>query len=73
MKIDDNIWDEKLQYDNNREAAKILALSSGKIDKCQCIRGKEMLLSNKIRMIEEVEWYSLLVKALKKQRNKLML
>ena len=29
MKIDDNITDEKLQYDINREAAKILALSSG--------------------------------------------
>ena len=73
MKTDDKTWNEKLQYDNNRKAAKILALSSGKIDKCQCITGKEMLLSSKIRMIEEVEWYSLLVKALKKQRNKLML
>ena len=31
MKIDDQIKDEKLQYDINREAAKILALSSGKI------------------------------------------
>ena len=73
MKTDDKTWNEKLQYDNNRKAAKILVLSSGKIDKCQCITGKEMLLSSKIRMIEEVEWYSLLVKALKKQRNKLML
>ena len=26
MKIDDQIKDEKLQYDNNREAAKISAL-----------------------------------------------
>ena len=31
MIIDDQIKDEKLQYDINREAAKILALSSGKI------------------------------------------
>ena len=31
MIIDDQIKDEKLQYDFNREAAKILALSSGKI------------------------------------------
>ena len=31
MTIDDQIKDEKLQYDINREAAKILALSSGKI------------------------------------------
>ena len=33
MKIYDKIKDEKLQYDINREAAKISALSSGKIDK----------------------------------------
>ena len=30
MKIDDKIRDEKLQYDINRAAAKISALSSGK-------------------------------------------
>ena len=33
MTINDQIRDEKLQYDINREAAKISALSSGKIDK----------------------------------------
>ena len=33
MTIDDKIRDEKLQYDINRKAAKISALSSGKIDK----------------------------------------
>ena len=33
MTIVDKIRDGKLQYDINREAAKILALSSGKIDK----------------------------------------
>ena len=33
MTIEDQIRDEKLQYDRNREAAKISALSSGKIDK----------------------------------------
>ena len=33
MTIEDKIKDEKLQYDANREAAKISALSSGKIDK----------------------------------------
>ena len=31
MTIEDQIRDEKLQYDINREAAKISALSSGKI------------------------------------------
>ena len=33
MTIDDQIRDEKLQYDVTREAVKISALSSGKIDK----------------------------------------
>ena len=33
MTIDDKIKDEKVQCDINREAAKILALASGKIDK----------------------------------------
>ena len=33
MKIEDKITDDKLQYDINREAAKISALSSGKIDR----------------------------------------
>ena len=33
MTIKDQIKDEKLQYDINREAAEISALSSGKIDK----------------------------------------
>ena len=32
MTIKDQIRDEKLQYDINREAAKISALSSGKTD-----------------------------------------
>ena len=33
MTINDKIKDEKLQYDINIKAAKILALFSGKIDK----------------------------------------
>ena len=33
MATDDQIEEEKLQYDINREAAKISALPSGKIDK----------------------------------------
>ena len=46
MTIDDQIRDEKLQYDINREAAKISALSSGKIDKYEYLTGKEILPSN---------------------------
>ena len=37
MTIEDKIKDEKLQYDIKREAAKISALSSGKIDKYETI------------------------------------
>ena len=33
MIIEDQMRDEKLQYDINREAAKLSALSSSKIDK----------------------------------------
>ena len=35
MTFYDQIREEKLQYDINREVAKISALSSGRIDKCR--------------------------------------
>ena len=44
--IDDQIKDKKLQYDINTEAAKIWALSSGKINKHEYLTGKEILPSN---------------------------
>ena len=40
MTIDDNIRDEKLKYDITRDAAKISALSSGKIDKYEYFTGE---------------------------------
>ena len=46
MTIEDRIRNEKLQYDNNRKAAKISALSSGKIDKYGFLTGEEILPSN---------------------------
>ena len=46
MTIDDQIRDEKLQYDINREAAKISALSSNKIGKYEYLTGEEILPSN---------------------------
>ena len=46
MTINDQIRDEKLQYNINREAAKILALSSNKIDKYEYLAGEEILPSN---------------------------
>ena len=49
--IDDSIKDEKVQYDINREAAKISALSSGKIDKDECFVGGGILPSNQRQII----------------------
>ena len=40
MTIEDKIKDEKLQYNINREAAKISALSSGKLDKYEHLTGE---------------------------------
>ena len=40
MIIDDIIRDEKLQSDINREAAKVSALSPGKIDKYEYLAGE---------------------------------
>ena len=66
---------EKLQYDINREAAKISALSSGKIDKYEYLMGKEVLPSNKKQMIKQMIeqakfTYSPLGKAFEKQTEK---
>ena len=46
MTINDQIRDKKLEYDINRKAAEISALSSGKIDKYECLTGEEILPSN---------------------------
>ena len=49
MTIDDTITYEKLQYDINREAAKMSALSSGKIDKYEYLTGVEIFPFNPIQ------------------------
>ena len=68
MTIEDQIKDEKLQYDINREAAKISALSSGKIDKYEYLTGEEILPSNQQQIIQQAKFaYSPLGKALEKQ------
>ena len=68
MAIDDKTKDEKLQYDINREAAKISALSSKKIDKYENLTGEEILPSNRRRVIEQAKFtYSPLEKV---QKNK---
>ena len=46
MTINGQIRVEKLQYDINREAAKIPALSSGRIHKYEYLTGEEILPSD---------------------------
>ena len=68
MRINDKIIDEKLQYDVNREPAKILALSSGKIDKYEYLTGEEIFTLNQRRVIEQAKFaYSPLGKAFEKE------
>ena len=68
MTINDQIRDEKLHYDINREAAKISALSSGKIHKYEYLTGEDILPSNQQQIIEQAKFtYSLLGKAFEKQ------
>ena len=68
MAIEDQIKDEKLQYDINREAAKISALSSGKIDKYEYLTGEEILPSDQQQIIQQAKFsYSPLGKAFEKQ------
>ena len=52
MTIDEKIRDEKLKYDISREAAKILALSSSKIDKYKYLTDKEILPPDQSRAKE---------------------
>ena len=68
MTIDDQIRDEKLQFDINREAAKILSLSSSKIHKYEYLTGEDILPSCNQQKIEQARLtYSRLGKAFDKQ------
>ena len=71
MTIDHKIRDEKLQYDVNKGAAKMLALSSGKIDKYEYLTGEEILPSDQGRIIERAKFpCSPLGKAYEKQTKR---
>ena len=68
MTINDQNRDEKLQYDINREAAKISALSSSKIHKYEYFTGEDILPSNQQQVIEQARFTdSPLGKAFEKQ------
>ena len=66
--INYQIRDEKLQYGINREAAKISALSSGKIHKYEFLSSEDILQSNQQQIIQQTKFtYSLLEKTFEKQ------
>ena len=55
MTINDKIKYEKLQYDIDRDWAKVLTLSSGKIDKNECVTGKKVLSTYQSILLEQVK------------------
>ena len=64
MTINDQIKDEKLQYNINREATK----TSGKLHKYEYLTGEDILPSNQQQIIEQTKFtYSPLGKAFDKQ------
>ena len=68
MTIEDQIKDKKLEYDINRETAKISALSSGKLDKYEYLTGEEILPPNQQQIIAQTNFtYFPLGKAFDKQ------
>ena len=68
MTINDQIRDDKLQHDINREGAKISALSWGKIHKYEYLTDEDILPSNQQQIIEQAKFtYSPLGKAFEKQ------
>ena len=68
MPIDDMVRDEKLECDINKEAAKMSALLSGKIDKYEHLKGEDILPSNQRQVVEQATFeYSLLGNVFQKQ------
>ena len=68
MTINDQIGDEKLKYDINRDAAKISAFTSKNFHKYEYLTGEDILPSNQQQIIEQAKFtYSPLEKAFGKQ------
>ena len=68
MTINDQIKDENLRYDINKAAAKISALSLGKLHKYEYLTGEDILPSNQQQIIEQAKFtYFPLGKAFEKQ------
>ena len=56
MRINNQMRDKKLQYDINREAAKISGLSSGKIHQYEYLTGEDILPSNQQEITEQARF-----------------
>ena len=56
MANNDQIMNEQVQYDINWKAAKIAALSSGKIGQYDYLTGEEILPSNQKQIIEQANF-----------------
>ena len=68
MTINDQIKDEKLLYNINRETAKISALSPSKLHEYKYLTGEDILLSTQQQIIEQTKFiYFPLGKAFDKQ------
>ena len=70
MTIDDKIRDEKLQCDMNREAAKNILLSSGKIYEQEYFTGEEILTPYQSRVIEQLSVLIPLQQKLQKNKRR---
>ena len=68
MTINDQIRDEKVQYDINKEAVTISSKSSGSFRKYEYLTGEELFPSNQHQIIEQAKFtYSPLGKPFEKQ------
>ena len=61
MAINDKIRNEKLQYDINKESAKIFEISSGKTHKQESLTAEETLPLDQSWIIDRAKWFLLLI------------
>ena len=71
MTIDNKIIDENLQYNINKDAAKLSALSLARIGKHEYLTAEEILPSDQSRMIEPAIFIILVYKKLQKNKQKI--
>ena len=72
MTVNDQIRDEKLRSNINREAAKISALLSGEIHKYEYLTGEDILPSNQQQITEQAKFtYSPLAKSFENKKKQL--